>query len=262
MTVSVLIPAYNAAATLGETLAALAAQTRRADEILVCDDGSADATAAVAEDFPGVRVLRQANAGVSAARNALLAAATGEIVMFCDADDRPHADWIAVLAGRLEETGADVSLAGVCAGADLSERRYVCPCTEESVIDGRTFFRHELVRPKGTYAYLHACAFRRALAERTPALRLQVGLKFQEDEVLMLGLARRANRVAVSPRCLYDYIFRPTSICATCLRGNRNGRGNRRQYYLRDLAKFRVSGRLRFAVKALGHLVRSRGGAT
>ncbi len=86
--VSVIIPAYNAERFLAQAIESVFGQTYRDYEILVVDDGSKDATPAVIESFAGrIRSIRQANAGVSAARNAGFALATGEFVAFLDADD-------------------------------------------------------------------------------------------------------------------------------------------------------------------------------
>lgn len=100
---SVIIPAYNAAATLERAIDSVLAQSWPAEEILVVDDGSTDATADIARRYGGsVRLLQQANAGVSVARNAGAAAARGDWLAFLDADDwytpdrlRLHAEWIA-----------------------------------------------------------------------------------------------------------------------------------------------------------------------
>jgi glycosyltransferase involved in cell wall biosynthesis len=86
-TVGVVIPAYDHARFLGDALDSVTAQTRPADEIVVVDDGSRDDPGAVAARYPGVRLLRQANAGLSAARNAGLAAIAADYVVFLDADD-------------------------------------------------------------------------------------------------------------------------------------------------------------------------------
>jgi len=89
--VSVVVPAYNAAATLDETLHSVRAQTHRALEIIVVDDGSSDDTSAIAErhraEDPRVIVMRQGNAGVAAARNAGWRAAHAKLIAFIDADD-------------------------------------------------------------------------------------------------------------------------------------------------------------------------------
>ena len=250
MTVSVLIPAYNAAETLPQTLAALKAQTRPADEIVVCDDGSTDATSAIAASVAGIRVIRQPNGGVSVARNTLLRAATAEIILFCDADDLPHADWIATLAGRIESDGSDVALCGLRAGRRLDEIRYVYPCRADSVVDGRAFYRQQLDRTDGGYSYLPCCAFRRELVCREPVLTSPVGLKVQEDECLMLKLARRSRKVSLVPRALYDYVYRETSACAVHFRSS-VGKPLRRQYAMRDWDKFKTSRRIRYLLSAL-----------
>ena len=89
--VSVVIPAYNAAATLDETLRSVRAQTHRALEIIVVDDGSTDATAAIAQQHAQadarVLLLRQDNAGVARARNHGWQRARADCVAFVDADD-------------------------------------------------------------------------------------------------------------------------------------------------------------------------------
>ncbi len=88
MSISVVIPAYNAARLLPETLRSVLAQTLPADEVLVIDDGSTDDTADVAEAFGApVRVIRRSNARQAASRNFGVQEATGEWIAFIDADD-------------------------------------------------------------------------------------------------------------------------------------------------------------------------------
>jgi glycosyltransferase involved in cell wall biosynthesis len=99
---SVIIPAYNSAATLARAIDSVRMQTHPAHEIIVIDDGSTDTTAAVARGYGEVvRLLQQANAGVAAARNVGARSASGDWFAFLDADDwyapdrlRLHADWI------------------------------------------------------------------------------------------------------------------------------------------------------------------------
>ncbi|MEQ9240486.1 glycosyltransferase family 2 protein [Roseovarius indicus] len=89
-TASIIVPAYNAAATLPDTLDSLLAQSFRDFEIIIVDDGSTDATADVAYGYtrdPRVSIVSQANRGLAGARNSGIAAARGLYVGFCDADD-------------------------------------------------------------------------------------------------------------------------------------------------------------------------------
>jgi glycosyltransferase involved in cell wall biosynthesis len=86
--VSVIIPAYDAQSTVGAAISSVLWQTYADAEVVVVDDGSSDATGAVAAAYPErVRVVRQDNAGVAAARNRGIAEARGELIAFCDADD-------------------------------------------------------------------------------------------------------------------------------------------------------------------------------
>ena len=88
VTVSVVIPAYNAEACLAATLESVLAQTRPADEIIVIDDGSRDHTAEVARSFGDrIRYIPQTNGGIAAARNAGVREAKSEWIAFLDHDD-------------------------------------------------------------------------------------------------------------------------------------------------------------------------------
>jgi glycosyltransferase involved in cell wall biosynthesis len=94
--VSVVIPAYNAEAFLGETLDSVLAQTYPNLEVIVVDDGSTDATPQLLEKYSDrIRVLRQANAGQAAARNYGAREAHGELLAFLDSDDLWDPDKIA-----------------------------------------------------------------------------------------------------------------------------------------------------------------------
>lgn len=86
--VAVLVAACNQAHFLGAALASAERQTRPADEVIVVDDGSVDDPASVIARFPGVRLIRQDNQGLAAARNTGLAATQADYVIFLDSDDR------------------------------------------------------------------------------------------------------------------------------------------------------------------------------
>jgi hypothetical protein len=90
LTASIIVPSYNVAATLRETLTALLAQTFSDYEVVIVDDGSTDETALIAESFtsdPRVRLVQQRNRGLAGARNTGIADSSGVFIGFCDADD-------------------------------------------------------------------------------------------------------------------------------------------------------------------------------
>src|SRR5690606_10598745 len=113
--VSVIVPAFNAAGYIEDTCLSVLAQTYTALELIVVDDGSTDATAnivaAIAESDRRVRLLRQQNSGVANARNAGIAAASGEFVAPLDADDIWDPRKIERQVRRLQEAGDDAGLA-------------------------------------------------------------------------------------------------------------------------------------------------------
>jgi glycosyltransferase involved in cell wall biosynthesis len=101
--VSVVIPAYNAAAFLKDALDSALRQSFPPLEILVVDDGSTDQTGQIAASVPGVHCFFQANAGVSAARNRGIREAKGQFVALLDADDVWEINKLAVQVDGLRD---------------------------------------------------------------------------------------------------------------------------------------------------------------
>src|SRR4051812_41080187 len=112
MRIRVVVPAYNAAPWIGDAIASVIAQTHRDWTLLAVDDGSTDGTAGVVEGFADrrIRLVRQANGGVSAARNRGVSLARGagdggeggQALLFLDADDWLAASALSRLAAALD----------------------------------------------------------------------------------------------------------------------------------------------------------------
>ena len=90
--ISVIIPAYNHAVFLPESIESVLAQSYERYEIIIVDDGSTDQTADVVRRYPGVRYVKQRNQGLAAARNRGVQESQGACLVFLDADDHllPH----------------------------------------------------------------------------------------------------------------------------------------------------------------------------
>jgi glycosyltransferase involved in cell wall biosynthesis len=119
---SIVIPCFNQAAFVGQAIESALAQTMGPTEVIVVDDGSTDTTAEVVRRFPDVRLIRQSNAGVSAARNAGLVAATGDFIVFLDADDELLPDAVEIGMAALRRHPEAAAAAGRAAPIDANGR--------------------------------------------------------------------------------------------------------------------------------------------
>jgi len=129
--ISVIVPAHQNAFHLAECLESILAQTRMPDEVIVVDDGSTDATAAIASGFgPPVRVISTPHAGTAAARNTGITAAAGNVIALCDADDLWLTDKLSL---QLDALGDPQDEAAVFCGAS----EFLSPEIDPAMAPGR-----------------------------------------------------------------------------------------------------------------------------
>lgn len=158
--VSVLIPAYNRADTIGATLDSLVQQTYPNTEIVVVDDGSRDGTAAVVARYGDrVRYVYQSNRGLAAARNRAQQESRGRLLAWLDADDVCEPERLAVQVACLEE----MSDVGLCC-SDFSAFTEAGPLASSYIAD---YYRVVREAPGGLPGLFGAC---RTLAAN-PAVR-------------------------------------------------------------------------------------------
>jgi glycosyltransferase involved in cell wall biosynthesis len=195
--VSIVIPTYNHAHFLGEAIESALAQGSVATEIIVVDDGSTDDPAAVVSRYPGVRLIRQKNAGLAAARNTGWRAASGAFVVFLDADDR-------LLPGAVEANLLLHSANPGCAfvygryrliSADGTVRKepLLVPIGQDPFAG---FLRGNAVGMHGTVMYRRECL--------EDSGGFDPALLACEDYDLYLRLSR-THKVACSPELIADY---------------------------------------------------------
>ena len=113
--ISVIVPVYNVEKYLPVCLDSLIGQSFRDYELILTDDGSTDRSGAICDEYAerneNIRVLHQANAGISAARNNALAVSHGTYILFADADDIVSPELLKTLYGALTAHGADIAFA-------------------------------------------------------------------------------------------------------------------------------------------------------
>jgi len=113
MKISIVVPAYNEEKYIGDCLQSIAAnRTDDILEIIVIDNASTDATAATAERFPGVRVMREPQKGLTRARQHGLMEAKGDLIAYLDADTRMPPGWVARVEKEFARRPKMVSLSG------------------------------------------------------------------------------------------------------------------------------------------------------
>lgn len=214
MKLSIIIPAYNAEAYLPQCLDSILAQEHQGCEVIVVDDGSTDGTAALLEHYPDVKVVHQANRGMSTARNRGLDEARGEYILFVDSDDL-------LTAGALETLVADLS------GEDIisfnanklhdatGEQTYHPTIREPETSDGWTYFcRHRLEATDIHFVCIWQRAYRRQFLIDNN-LRFVDGLRRAEDDLFTTQAMLHAKSVKTITDCLYTYRVRQGSITRT-----------------------------------------------
>lgn len=155
--ISVILPLYNDAESIGLVLRALKAQiTERSFEIIVVDDGSSDTGPQEALDM-GVRLIRQANSGPAIARNHGAKAAQGKIVLFLDSDCEPPPNWLSAMAGALDDPRFDAVMGTIRAANDGVIPRIVQAEVEERYLGMRA------AKDGVDFIAAPSCGFRRSV---------------------------------------------------------------------------------------------------
>ena len=216
--VSIIVPVYNVESYLSPCLESIQRQSWRNLEVLMVDDGSTDGSSAVCADMavadPRFRLLRQENAGVSAARNAALTLAGGKYLQFVDGDDRIHPQATETLVHAAEAMGADLVLSHFYR-VD-GERQAVRGHIKGERLLTRQEFAREMVKAPANYYYgvLWNKLYRRSIVE-SRGLRFEREVAWGEDFLFNLEYIRSVRLVAAVPRPLYYYIKRPGSLVST-----------------------------------------------
>lgn len=199
--ISVVMACHDAEPFVGEAVASVCGQTFRAVELIVVDDGSTDASAAIVAERAAadlrVRLIRQENRGPYPARNRGLSEARGRFLAFLDADDYWEPDCLAHLHAALTNSGADLAYCGWqnVGEATVGNEPYVPPAYEEGDVVAR-FLR-------GCPWPIHACLTRREVIDGVGGFSERCFSSMDFD--LWLRISARTQRIVRVPEVLAYY---------------------------------------------------------
>ena len=228
--ISVIVPCYNAQRYLNVCLESLKAQKTPQIEMIFIDDGSKDETGSMLDAFaktePRARVIHTENRGVSAARNAGLALASGHYIAFMDADDALEEDSFARLHQFAVRSGAQI----VSANHALFDEEKGCriPVEIEPVAQRPAEIVREIIHMHRIYNNIWNKLYMRELFD---GLALDETVRIGEDALLNLQLFMRARRVAHLNASTYVYRIHGYSAMA-----NISGHSQAHQPMLRSMS--------------------------
>jgi glycosyltransferase involved in cell wall biosynthesis len=230
MKISIIVPVYNVEAYLENCLKSLLEQDLPPTdcEIIMVDDGSPDGSAKVIEHYreshPNIKLIRQQNGGVSAARNAGINAAKGKYIFFVDADDAIYPNVLKTLYDRAEQDNLDLLYVKMeyfgTDGKYQGEFKMDSPKTE--ILDG---FNHQR---RGFIASVYR-------TETIGDIRFVTGIPIGEDAIFNIMVHTVAQRVSYLDIPVYKYTMRDESAV------NSDSRKNSRAFagYLKSLASLK-----------------------
>jgi glycosyltransferase involved in cell wall biosynthesis len=203
--ISIIIPCFRQGRFLAQAIESVLGQTYGQVETIVVNDGSPDDTAAVASRYlDRIKYLEQANAGVCAARNEGVAHATGDFLLFLDADDYLAPDMLSRMVERLQAQSESDVVYGDCLHVDTEGRELsfskAVPLPEDAF--------HALL--ERNLAPMHCVLMRRTLAIRAGLFDGSYG-GFWEDRDLYLRLAWEGARFAMAEGAVAMYRLYPAS---------------------------------------------------
>ena len=218
MKLSIIVPVYNVEAFLEKCVDSLLDQdlSREDYEIILVDDGSTDGSGALCDTLAAghgnVRVIHQLNRGLSGARNAGIAVATGQFVLFVDSDDFLEPNVFGELVKQGEDRNLDILRFNYQnvneAGEVFEPNKYAKPFVDfsDEVCDGVTFLNERL-----GYA-CYACQFMvKASLLKKEGNGFKEGI-YYEDVEWTPRILLQAGRAASTGKIVYNYLYRTGSI--------------------------------------------------
>lgn len=213
---TIIIPAYNAAASVGRIVSSIVAQEFRDFELIVVDDGSTDNTINVLRGLkkndPRIIIRSQKNGGPSSARNTGLEKARGQYVMFFDADDDIDPQMLKKMVSEAQTHKSDLVVCGwridLQTQNDLIKNYKQVSPPSQHIEGSQAVIKPYVLRSIGRSGQLYNLwnkLFRRDIIQKA-GLRFREDLRFGEDLVFTFHYLRHASRLQLIPTPLYHYV--------------------------------------------------------
>ena len=207
--VSVIMPAYNRETYIRESIDSVLAQSFTDFELIVVDDGSTDATAAIVESYTDrrIRLIRQSNRGVSVARNTGLEAARGQFITFLDSDDLYYPDFLNTLFRLIRSTKTDMVFCDFSESYQAEDMKIInlrkIRCfIKEKLLGTRVLTSDSLI--DGLPTNIDCVMISKNLIERYH-LRFLPGVRMFEDWNFLYKAFLAAKKICGTYRCLAHY---------------------------------------------------------
>ena len=219
--ISVIIPCYNGISLLPRAADSALAQTYRDLEIILVDDGSTDGSDKLCDEYAArdarVRVIHQENAGLSAARNAGMAIAAGDLIAFLDADDWLMPDAYEKMTSAMTAGGADCACCGYRHAYDDGADGEIVPAPfPGGVYEGEALLNGivlPLLQDRLREGFFTGMVWRWLFSRRVIAENeLRFTDAYLEDELFLIRYFSRPARLAAVDEPLYRYFLNRFSI--------------------------------------------------
>ncbi len=208
--ISVIVPVYNGAAHIGQTIENITASTYQNLELILVNDGSKDDSASVIESYaksdPRVRLITQENGGIVAARNTGLQYVLGEYIHFCDQDDIVVEDMYQKMISRMVEDDSDM---GICSVLKFNEKdELMLEQYEDNLLVGEAVrmellypviqngFRVEKTTNYTTGPHIWNVVMKASIVKEHN-IQFKRFVNYEDDLIMNVDLLAKANRVSL-----------------------------------------------------------------
>lgn len=225
MKFSIIIPVRNCIEYLERSIYSIVAQNFKSYEIIIVDDGSTDGTLELArkmsESNSHIRVISQIHLGVSVARNKAIKSATGDYLIFCDADDWYEDNALNILSKIIDEDDYDIIFFAyykyfkdkskvLHKYKDYKDKSF----SDKSDFLSIQYYIMNAINPGGTALFLTlwtGCYKREFVVKNE--LQMIPNLQKSEDQLFNLECLDKVSKIRYTPIPLYNYFYNPQSAC-------------------------------------------------